>query len=850
MGTEPGNSGLKKAWGVGDPAAPGAPADSKSKTTGSDKQAKDFQAAFQKAQGAINEHLQYTAIHAEASKHAALGSRRDALYTAFQAALAKVDRNDAAKAKGAIDQVLGDARALGADVATFRKDAEAAYKKWEARKDKYDEAVHKVEELEGWEDAKAPALRALVDAIRTQVNERRHAEACTTLDPLLVKLAPIHAEYLKQSKAKPKYEQQLAEIGARLEPLKAAPRPSKPMADKAGEADTSLQQAKAKADAKDFVGGCDELAKMKLAVDALDKLANDPQRTSYLAATATAEQVSRPAPEPGFKSLDANWAAIDDVRAKAQPLADGGDYATANKTLAEADAKRAAFQVKFDKLVAEKAAFDSLWQVVEPRLAESAESRFTSLETMQQDITRTAGEVEAAAAADDFVKAASLAQSLSDMADEYAIQVTKLTERKQAYETALAALEPHLAEAAAKPAYKSLVPMQDELVKLKAALEAVAQTDDFDAAIKLAADLETKVAAFLAAHDKIQKSKEAYDKAWAPVKAKLVEALLSSRAFAAMNADRQALTTGQDAVEAAAATDDFDKAAKLVPDLEKNADAYLTKAKAKEEAVRKKGDEIAKQLDGASDATRGDVAKAAAKALSEEEVKSLPTPVRNRLLAEMQKGGLSDDEKTACKNLFSQRYLDPGFEKLDDANRQKLIDKMKQDPDFKKARDNWATMTEAERVAVLKKAAKYQAETYGIPATDVEAYSPKNPDGTLRRQRMGEYSHSDGKLKISREAMQDKGFDKVLDTVVHENGHRYQHTLVDKLNKTPPEIKPGDPEYDQAVTFDLNDKYYVQPKINSTDAATPDRGDEYFTQPQETHSRRTGEGIAAAGIGK
>ena len=173
-----------------------------------------------------------------------------------------------------------------------------------------------------------------------------------------------------------------------------------------------------------------------------------------------------------------------------------------------------------------------------------------------------------------------------------------------------------------------------------------------------------------------------------------------------------------------------------------------------------------------------------------------------------------------------------------------------QDPDFKKARDNWATMTEADRIAVLKKAAKYQAETYGIPAADVEAHSPKNPDGTLRRQRMGEYSHADGKLKISREAMQDKGFDKVLDTVVHENGHRYQHTLVDKLNKTPPEIKPGDPEYDQAVTFDQNAKYYVQPKIKSTDAPTPDRGDEYFTQPQETHSRRTGEGIAAAGIGK
>ena len=851
----PSNTGLKKQWGVGDPTSPtapgaGAPNAPNAPKAGSDKQAQDFQAAFEKAQGAINGHLQYTATNAEESKHGTLAGRRDAMYAAYQAALGKIDRTDPSKAQAAIDKVLGDAQALGGEVATFRQAAEKARNDWEARQGKYDEAVHQVEELETWEDAKAPALRGLVDGIRTQTNVRRYAEACVTLDSLLPKLAPIYADYLKQREAKPRYEQQLAELTARLAPLKAAERPSQPMTAKVGEADAGLQQAATPAANKDYVSACEELGHAKTAIDELEKLANDPQRQQYLTASQGVEQSSTPSPDPSFKSLDAEWQAIDETAAKAAPLADAGDYAGANQALADVKLKREQFQAKLDALKQAKAEFDTLWQGLQPRIAAASQSTSPSMATLTQEITQGASAVEAAATAEDFAQAATMAKSLAGRVDEYDAQQAKLTERRQAYETALAALEPRLAEAHAAPVYKSLAPMLQEFVTLRAAMEAAAQADDFDTAIKHAADIDGKVTLYLQEVAKQRKFEDDFKAAWAPVKAKLGEALLSSRAFAAIDADRQALVTGQTGVEAAAAAGDFENGAKLIPDLDKKADAYLVQAKAKEDAAKKKGDDITKQLDGASDVTRGDVAKAAAAALGEEEIKSLPTPVRNRLLAEMQKGGLTDDEKNACKNLFSQKYLDPKFEKLDDANREKLIEKMKQDPDFKKARDNWATITEAERVAVLKKAASYQAEVYNIPVTDVVAYSPKNPDGTLRLQRNGEYSHADGKLKISREAMQTKGFDSVMDTVVHENGHRYQATLVEKLNKKPPEIKPGDPEYDQAMTFAANEKYYVQPKTYSTDAPTPNTGNEYFTQPQETHSRRMGEGVAAAGIGK
>src|SRR5215210_6116243 len=92
-----GNTGLKGQFGVGDPNTPGQNPTSPD-DKGSDKQAQDFQAAFQQEQGVINGHLQYTAVNAEAARHDPLAARRDAMFTAFQGALAKIDRNDPSKA--------------------------------------------------------------------------------------------------------------------------------------------------------------------------------------------------------------------------------------------------------------------------------------------------------------------------------------------------------------------------------------------------------------------------------------------------------------------------------------------------------------------------------------------------------------------------------------------------------------------------------------------------------------------------------------------------------------------------------------------------------------------------------
>ena len=503
-----GNTGLKGQFGVGDPKTSGQDT-ADAKDTGSDKQAQDFQAAFQQEQGLINGHLQYTAVNAEASRHDPLAARRDAMFGAFQSALAKIDRKDASKAQAGIDKVLADARALSGEAAAFRQQAEKAKVDWDSRQGKYDEAVHQVEELEAWEDAKAPALRGLVDGIRKQVNLRQYAQSTTTLDQLLPKLKTIYEEYLRQKEAKPQYEQQVAEQSARLEPLKAAERPSQPMTAKAGEADAALQEAPGKADAKNYVAGLEGLAKAKALLDELDTLTNDPQRQQYLADTQDAQQTSEPQPEPAFKTLEADWTAISEGGTQAEPLAESGDYTGANQALADSKAKRAEFQRKHDELVQHKKSYEDALAQLQPRLQAAASGpQYAKLQPLQAGLASSQTQMESAAQTEDFGQALTQVQELTTKLEAYEKAKTEIDQKKQAYETAIAALQPRLdAVSVSDPAYAKIEPQLQEITQARTTMEASAQAGDYVQANTQLQDLTAKVDAYERAKAEIDKQK-------------------------------------------------------------------------------------------------------------------------------------------------------------------------------------------------------------------------------------------------------------------------------------------------------------------------------------------------------
>ncbi|MBL0147853.1 MAG: hypothetical protein IPP87_03620 [Ideonella sp.] len=484
--------------------------------------------------------------------------------------------------------MLGDASALAGEVGTFRQQAEKAKNDWDSRQGSFDETVHKVEELEAWEDAKAPALRGLVDGIRTYVNQRQYAQASTTLDQLLPKLAPIYEEYLRQKEAKPQYEQQLAEQTARLDPLKAADRPSQPMTAKAGEADSAMQQAKGKADSKDFVGGLEQLGTARASVDELDRLTNDPQRQQYLTDSQGVQEVSTPQPEPAFQTMDADWAAIGQSQAQAQPLADSGDYAGANQALADSKAKREAFQTRHDELVQQKQSFEDARTQLQPRLdaLSVSEPQYAKLQPMQQELDAVTTQMEASAQAEDFGQALTQVQDLSSKLDALEQAKTEIDQKKQEYETALAALQPRLdAVSVSDPAYAKIEPQLQEITQARTTMQASAQAGDYDQANTQLQDLTAKVDAYEQAKTEIDQKKQEYETALAALQPRLDAVSVSDPAYGKIEPQLQEITQARTTMEASAQAGDYDQANAQLQDLTTKVDAY---EKAKAEIDQKK----------------------------------------------------------------------------------------------------------------------------------------------------------------------------------------------------------------------------------------------------------------------
>jgi len=153
----------------------------------------------------------------------------------------------------------------------------------------------------------------------------------------------------------------------------------------------------------------------------------------------------------------------------------------------------------------------------------------------------------------------------------------------------------------------------------------------------------------------------------------------------------------------------------------------------------------------------------------------------------------------------------------------------------------------------MEKVAKYHCDAYGTDSSTmkVETYNKepkKDADGNVTSWNNGAYNHSTGTLQINTNPYWDASsgtgvkindFDLALDLATHESGHRYQETLADRVRSG--DIKPGDPEYNQAVAFKLNSDYYVQP---DSDYGV------YENQPMEAHSRISGHAIDEAHIGK
>jgi hypothetical protein len=401
--------GLKQQLGVDDPAK-----------AGSDKQSKDFQTAFEKELTVINGHLQYTSANADVARHEPLATRRDALTTSFQSALALVDPANAGKAKGAIDKVLTNARGLNADVAKFRKEAEKAANDWKLRQPKLDDGVHQVEELEAWEDPKAAILRGLVDGIRKLTDDRKYTQACSTLDQFLPKLKPIHEEYLKQKEAKQNYDLGLP----MLEPKITATTLSHytKLEQKQKDIDTSKKDMEAAAKKKNFVGALQMLADLETEVKAYEEaLAElDAKKQEYTSARADVQRkLSSEMGTPHVK-LEPMKNELDSIHKEMETAAKAEDFALATQFGKDLSGKVDAYKTALVELEAEKKAYEDALAPLKPRLDKlSTCDKDSKKGPLQGEITLTQSDMQKAADSEDYTRAASTVKNLEAVLTAY-----------------------------------------------------------------------------------------------------------------------------------------------------------------------------------------------------------------------------------------------------------------------------------------------------------------------------------------------------------------------------------------------------------------------------------------------
>ena len=398
---------LKGQWGVGDPAP-----------VGSDKQSQQFQAAFQKPISDINSQLQYTTVNAEEDKNTPLVTRRDALLTAYQNALHQIDPKDEKKAKGAIDKVLADVKALDAEVTKFRKDAETAFTDWQKREPKFDEAVHQVEELEAWEEPKAPPLRGLVDGIRKLVDAKKYAQASATYDQLAPKLKPIYDNYVLQKAAKEKYDPALQALQPRLDEA------SKCQYAKLEAMQTDMaksqEQMETLAKSKDFAKALTALNDVTPKVDAFEQALKklEEKKKAYEDVESKLEPRFINGPQPHAK-LEPMFEDINAIRKQMEDAAKQEEFEQATKFAEDLSVKLDTVDTALEELENKKKGYENILEPLKERLEKACEAKGGELTMTQKQIVGLKKRMEEAAEKEDYDEALKSCVQLPPELDAY-----------------------------------------------------------------------------------------------------------------------------------------------------------------------------------------------------------------------------------------------------------------------------------------------------------------------------------------------------------------------------------------------------------------------------------------------
>ena len=485
--------------GLADPQAEGG-----DQQQGTDQQKIEFKAAVTPKFDEINGYLQFLAAHAPQEQHSSESGKRETAYSAFQAAVAKIDPTNPSVAQGAIDKVIGAVGGLTTAIKTVKETVERALEAWKAREGELSDWGDKVREMVDWGFEKAAKLQQIVDAIAGKANARQWNEALQALDSFISKVGPLFEEYLRQAAAKVEYDQALPDLENQLAEVATCEFAS--LEEESVQLTSAADQMRQAATSKDYVSALEQLRALETRV--ADHLARRDdlraKKDDYEQARAELDPRLAEVSTSQYQSLAELDQQIVDLTGRTDEAAAAEDYEQAVQLVAELSSKVDEKLQRIEEIEAAKAEYEQSRAELEPKLSEASTSEHAALAELDQQIADLTGRVDEAAAAEEYEQARDLLGELSTKVDEKLQRVAEIEAAREEYESALAALQPRLTEAS-ECLYPSLESLTQEIATVQGEMEGAAAEKDWERARELCHDLASKVDAYLQAKQDLER---------------------------------------------------------------------------------------------------------------------------------------------------------------------------------------------------------------------------------------------------------------------------------------------------------------------------------------------------------
>ncbi len=559
--------------GADDAATPAAATPTSSLgPAGSDQQSQQFRAAVEEQLNVIDGHLAYTAEHAEPAKHQPMAAQREVLVSAYAVALKQIDPDKPAAGKGAVDKVLGAAKALAAKVAQFRQVAEKAYNDWQARQPKYDEAGKQIAEMAAWGHAQAAAMQSQLDALKPLLEGRAYVQASAALDKFLPQLKPVYDDYLKQKAAQEQYDPARKALDPRIAAAEVSNfKKLEPLQQEFPPAVTAMDDA---AGAKNFVQA------LQIETELTGKVTLYEQKLAELTQQKQDYETEKKQLQP---KLDQNLTGpprkpvaqmLQDLQSEAAQMessAQTEDFVAALNAAKDLGPKVDAYAAAVTKLEEQQKAYEDAVAPLRDRITKTAQPTYKELADVQSAIADLNTKMGQSESDEDYVAALADTKDLAAQLDAFEKRVQEIDDAKKQFMDARKDLDPKLAKVA-QPPHVSLAADEKTISDSVTAMESAAGDERFDDAVKMAGDLNGKIDAYATAVAKLDEQKQAYDDARKEVQPK-IDAINQTRSDSVATMQQTILSTVAE-IDKDAQAEEYEDAVKLIATLTKMFDDY------------------------------------------------------------------------------------------------------------------------------------------------------------------------------------------------------------------------------------------------------------------------------------